>query len=69
MDLSFLETKMRKVARILVSLNVREGLAEDMMLSWGPYVIKQTLDYENVPFRCRNFHAYGHPISDCKISV
>ena len=25
----------------------------------------QNLVYENVPFRCRRCHAYGHPASDC----
>ena len=34
-DLSFKEMKMKRVARILVSINIREGLVEDMLLSWG----------------------------------
>lgn len=47
-DLSFLETQQRQVTRILVNVNIREGLAEDMQLIWGPFVFKQILDYENV---------------------
>jgi len=66
-DLSFLKTHMKQVARVLVSINIREGLAETINLKWGPDVITQILDYENVPFRCRRCHAYGHPISECKI--
>jgi len=64
-DLSFLENKQREVARILVNVNIREGLAEDLQMIWGPFVYKQVLDYENVPFRCRRCHAYGHPAAEC----
>jgi len=66
-DLSFQKTHVKKVARVLVSINIREGLAETINLKWGPDVITQILDYENVPFRCRRCHAYGHPISECNI--
>jgi len=66
-DLSFLKTHMKQVARVLVSINIREGLAETINLKRGPEVIVQILDYENVPFRCRRCHAYGHPISECKV--
>ena len=68
-DLSFLETKEKKVARILVNLNIREGLAESIILEWGPDPITQILDYENVPFRCRRCHVYGHPAVSCKLQV
>ena len=64
-DLSFLETKEKKVARILVNINLREGLAESINLEWGPMIIPQILDYENVLFRCRRCHVYGHPASAC----
>ena len=68
-DLSFLETKEKKVARILVNLNIREGLAEAIILEWGPDPITQILDYENVPFRCRRCHVYGYPAASCKLKV
>ena len=45
-DLSFVETKVKKVARILVNINLREGLAESINLDWGPVIIPQILDYE-----------------------
>jgi len=51
-DLSFEETKQRKVTRILVNLNVREGLGEEIDLSWGNFTHSQILDYGNIPFRC-----------------
>jgi len=64
-DMSFLETLEQRVARILVNINLREGLAERINLDWGPVIIPQLLDYENVPFRCRRCHEYGHPASEC----
>ena len=51
-DLSFFKTNHRRVARILVMINIRDGLAESLNLRWGRFDIKQILDYENVPFRC-----------------
>ena len=38
-DFSFVRTKQKKVARILVNLNTKEVLAEEMKLSWGHYII------------------------------
>ena len=61
---SFKETKLKKVARNIISINIREGIPEDMMLTWGQYQIKQILDYENVPFQCKSCHTYGNPAID-----
>jgi len=66
-DLSYLETFDQRVARILVSINLREGLAEQINLIWGTEVTPQILDYENVPFRCRRCYVYGHPASECSL--
>lgn len=49
-DLSFLESHVKQVARILVNINIREGLSETINLVWGSEVISQILDYENIPF-------------------
>jgi len=66
-DLSYLETFDKRVARILVSINLREGLAEQINLIRGTESIPQILDYENVPFRCRRCYVYGHPASECDL--
>ena len=68
-DLSFMETHYKQVARILVELNILEGLPETIHLVWGPDSITQLLDYENVPFRCRRCHAYGHHVSECHLRL
>ena len=64
-----METHYKQVARILVEVNIREGLPETIDLDWGPDIITQPLDYENVPFWCRRCHAYGHPVSECHLPL
>jgi hypothetical protein len=66
-DMTFEETKQRKVERIFVNLNIREGLGEEVDLSWGSYTYNQRPVYENIPFRCRRCHQYGHLIKSCKL--
>lgn len=39
-DLSLKETNLLRVACILVNINIRQGLVEDMMLTWGRFQIK-----------------------------
>lgn len=60
---------MKQVAHILVNINIREGLVETINLDWGPDIILQILDYENIPFQCQCCHAYGHPVSECSLPV
>ena len=68
-DMTFEESKQRKVARILVNLNIREGIGEENDLSWGGYNYIKKSDYENIPFRCRRCHQYGHLIKSCKLPL
>lgn len=66
-DMSFLETKDRAMARILVSLNPSRGLAQKVNLQYKDYVFEQLLDYEHLPFRCHICHEYGHLAKDCPL--
>jgi len=68
-DMPFEETKQTKLERILVNLNIREGLGEEVDLSWGSYTYNRRLNYENIPCRCRRCHQYGHLIKSCKLWV
>jgi hypothetical protein len=68
-DMSFKESGQMKVARILVCINVREGLREEIDMKWGPYAHTQKLDYEDVPFYCRRCHQYGHLVADCHLPL
>lgn len=67
-DMSFLETKNRAMARILVSLNPSRGLAQKINFQYKDYVFEQILDYENLPFWCHRCHEYGHLAKDCLLS-
>lgn len=64
-DMSFLKTKNRAMARILVSLNPGGGLPQKVNLQYKEYVFEQILDYEHLPFRCHTCHEYGHLAKDC----
>ena len=68
-DLSFNSTGLKRVARILVSINIRNGLPGAMQIAWKDYSHLQTLKYENVHFCCRRCHEYGHPVIDCPLAI
>ena len=66
-DKYFEQTDDLSVARILVILNPREGLAEAMTLKYRELEFVQKLDYENLPFRCHRCHIYGHLAKECPL--
>ena len=66
-DFSFNSTGLKRVAHILVSINIRNGLPGAMRIAWKDYSHLQTLDYENVPFCCHHCHEYGHPAIECPL--
>ena len=66
-DRSFIQTNDLSVARILVSLNPREGLADAMTLKYREMEFLQKLDYKNFPFRCHRCHKYGHFAKACPL--
>ena len=55
------------MARILVSLNPNEGLADAMTMKYRDLEFLQMLDYENLPFRCNICHKYGHLVKECTL--
>ena len=58
--MSFLETRNKAMARILVNLNPSRGLAKKINLQYKDFVFEKILDYEYLPFRCHRCHEYGH---------
>lgn len=66
-DRTFVQSKNRTLARILVHMDTREGLEEKITLQWGKYSWVQILDYEEVPFRCRRCHRVGHIFKECPL--
>lgn len=64
-DFSFRDIGEMAVAQVLVLLDLREGLAPEIVLTakYGDY--SQMLDYEGVPFRCHKCHSIDHTMADC----
>ena len=67
-NFSFREFGEMAVARVLVLLDLREGLTTNVLLStdYGDY--PQMLDYEGVPFRCHRCHSVDHLVAECDLS-
>ncbi len=67
-DHTFIESKNRTLACVMVHLDTREGLEENITLQWGNYCRIQILDYEGVLFHCRWCHKVGHLYKDCPLN-
>lgn len=53
-------------ARICVEVDLEEGLPEAIKLTVAGWSHIQELDYEQLPFKCRHCHGYGHFAKNCK---
>jgi hypothetical protein len=58
LDHSSLQNTSRKVGRILVEVDIHEGLPEIMDIEWRGRHTKQRLDYQGIPFRCSHLSLY-----------
>ena len=67
-DLSFLQTGVCCLGKILVLLDISKGLVVDLMISKGNLSICQPLDYVRVHFKCLRCHRHGHLTSNCSLS-
>ena len=47
-------------AHICVEVDLKVGLPEAINLMVGNWFHIQKLDYEQIPFKCRGCHEYGH---------
>lgn len=65
-DFSFKITRDMVLARILVLLDLREGLALKICLTADYGNITQIMDYEGVPFRCHICHFADHLVAKCE---
>ena len=59
-DLSFLESKVCYLGRVLVLLDLHNGLASDIDIKLGDTIFSQIMDYVGIPFKCYRCHRYGH---------
>lgn len=52
-------------ARICVEVNPEKGLPEALKITVGDWSHIQELDYEQIPFKCKLCHVYGHFSESC----
>jgi hypothetical protein len=64
-DMSFKEIGEMVVARILVSLNIRNGLQKQFNMTNDGLTHTYLLDYEWITFCCGHFHEHGNILRDC----
>jgi hypothetical protein len=55
----------KKMARILVELDIHEGLLETLDIDWRGCIIRQKLDYLGIPFRCTLCRQTSHLRKTC----
>jgi hypothetical protein len=65
LDFSSLAAPARKMGRIMVEIDIHEGLPEVLDIEWRGHHIKQRLDYQGISFRCNWCHCTGHLRRDC----
>jgi hypothetical protein len=53
-------------ARICVEVELEVGLLEAIKIKVGSWTHVQVLDYEQLPFKCRKCHVYGHFARGCQ---
>jgi hypothetical protein len=64
-DLKVLEAPIKRVARVLVELDIHEGLQESIDIEWQGHTIRQNIDYLGIPFRCTLCRQIGHLRNQC----
>ena len=64
-DKSEPKAPMFSCARICVEVDLEKGLPESIMLSLDGWSHLQTVDYEQIPFKCKFFHEYGNFAKFC----
>ena len=64
-DKSEPKAPMFSCARICVEVDLEKGLPEAINLSIDGWNHLQTVDYEQIPFKCKYWHEYGHFEKSC----
>lgn len=60
--------KYNSFARICVYMNLAEPIPDTVEVEYHDEVWKQLVDYEHIPFRCRNCHEYDHLYKQCPLN-
>ena len=63
----FMNTYDKRMARILVEMDITKGLLADVEILCLERLFSQRLDYLGIPFRCSQCREIGHLRHDCPI--
>ena len=63
-----IEKTVNDCARICVEVDLEVGLPEAIKIRVGSWTHVQKLDYEQLPFKCRKCHVYGHFAKGCPMN-
>ena len=64
-DKSEPKAPMFSCAQICVEVDLEKGLPKSIILSIDGWNHLQTVDYEQIPFKCKYCHEYGHFAKSC----
>jgi hypothetical protein len=64
-DMSFEKTSLMTMERILVNIDIRQGLEFELEIETSSGSFIQLLDYEGVPFQCHRCHTLDHLVAQC----
>ena len=57
----------KRTAKVLVEVDISNGLLLDIEIVCGDIVLSQWIDYLNMPFRCKYCHDIGHLCNSCTL--
>jgi hypothetical protein len=60
-----LKSSNKKMAKVMVELDIHDGLLETIDIEWRGHIIRQKLDYLGIPFRCTLCRKTGHLRAAC----
>lgn len=65
--MSFKTSKIRKITRVLVNLDSREGIFIYINLNHSGVNFLHTIDYKELPFHCHQCHQVEHVVHNCML--
>jgi hypothetical protein len=57
--------RLQSFAHLCVEVDLEKGLPEAIQLTLDGWSYIQTVDYEQLPFKCKSYHEYGHFAKKC----
>ena len=68
-NMSYEEMGVMKIGRILLGLDLHEGIMEKMLIHRGPITHIQMLDYMGISVRCLRFHRCRYLMVECTLNI